>query len=136
MEKRLRAEIFPTEKLPAKFHQYKEKMFESNSRRSLECSFITFLSLSAKEDGDEYDMFEISFLLNGFETTRRCDFGLPKDEYLNLMADIESLTTLWNELAKPHKEAVGRQLQALRDRKIIPASNGSTLTGNINERRK
>lgn len=136
MEKRLRAELFPSDKFPAKFHEYKEKVMEAASRRSLECSFLTFLSLSSKQDGDPYDMYEISFLLNGFETTARKDFGLSKDEYINLMSNIEALTVLWNELAKPHKEAVGRQLQALQERKIIPASNGSTMTGNRNQRRK
>lgn len=82
--------------------------------RTLGCDAGTFRSLVDKlevEGKTDFNLFEVSFLLNGFNLVSAKDFGFETQTYANMILEVEKTMDRWNKIVDPIKTKIANKIK-------------------------
>lgn len=102
--------------------------------RTLGCDAKTFQKLTAKltnEDRD-FNLFETSFLLNGFNLMSAKDFGLEVNSYANMLLKVEDTMGKWNKIVDPIKTKIANKIKTRMN--LSQPSSGRMVNPNLRKK--
>jgi hypothetical protein len=117
IEKALKARHLPYNDMPTSFLTWLPIMLHFESRVTLGCDFETFKrmhEISRTGSASDLTLFEMGFILNAMERRTPDDFakmGSSYTTYLECMEVVSIMTTKWNEIVTPIKNAIVKKLQ-------------------------
>lgn len=113
---------------------YAMKVMESNSINSLNCDVKTHNTIvnALLEGKNKFNLFNISFLLNGFNLTTPKDLGIDAANYNRICFYVDVVMKSWNKKVDPIKSKIANKIKT---RMNLGAPNAGKFV-NPNLRRK
>lgn len=122
--KELEETPFPSETLDDDVRFYFPVILVSFSLMQLQCDLRTYKSLVEAAETGEYNLYNISFLLNGMAALRPNDLDLSSENYAALLKDTEAMSAVWNDMVKPIRTKLMSKLQT---QHALQTPNGNKL---------
>ena len=123
----LEAVAFPADKIEPGFITAGVIAFSVNTAHAVGCPNEQYQSILKRLDPTiaqgEWNLFDISFVVNTIEDTSARDFGMRLDQYAELIAKTRRMSELWNDMVLPIKTAVAEKNTPRQGPKLVPSSN-------------
>lgn len=103
------------------------------SVKSLGCDAQTYKSLVKKTLNDEeMNLFETSFLLNGFNLCSAHELGLNLESYANIIEVVQDIMDDWNLIVDPIKTRIANKIKTMMN--INQPNGGRMVNPNLRKR--
>lgn len=114
----LSQEMFPSDALPEKFHQYREFALSFETPKSMNIINAIFRGLIAPQvvKRKELALYEVHTVILAMEkrTQREYDpWAGHRHAYIEFLEDLEAMTTVFNDIVAPKADTLKRKYQAM-----------------------
>lgn len=109
--KELENVLFPKENIDEDVRFYFPVVLTNFSMAQLQCDLATYESLVAATDTDDYNLYNLSFVLNAIAGLRPKELDLNPFDYTMLLKDTQKMSDVWNGMVKPIRTKLMNKLQ-------------------------
>lgn len=103
---------FPIDKIDEDVQRFFPLVLASFSLAQIGCDLKTYQSLVSAQEEQEYNLYNISFLLNGVGALSPMKMDLNPQEYGFLLTDNQQMSTEWNAMVRPIRDNLTKKLEA------------------------
>lgn len=110
--KQLQETGFPVNEIDEDVQFYFPMILTHFSLAQLNCDLETYKSLVESAEESEYNLYNISFLLNAVAALRGKDLDLNPRDYVSLLEETQKMSDVWNSMVKPIRDTLMNKMEA------------------------